>query len=106
MWESNASLPAIRYVPAILSFLGYDPFPPAQTLGDRLISARKLLGLSQRKLALSLRVDPGTLQSWEAEQHKPTGRSVERVEGFLETFGDDLPTVGRDRAAKKPSQRC
>jgi DNA-binding transcriptional regulator YiaG len=84
MWESNASLPAIRYVPAILSFLGYDPFPPAQTFADRLTTARKVLGLSQRRLALSLGVDPGTLQSWEAGRHKPTERSVERVERFLD----------------------
>ena len=92
-WESNASLPAIRYVPAILSFLGYDPFPPARTFADRLTSARKVLGLSQRKLALSLGVDPGTLQNWEAERHKPTGRSAERVEGFLETLGNPVPEI-------------
>jgi transcriptional regulator with XRE-family HTH domain len=86
-WESNASLPAIRYVPAILEFLGYDPFPPAQTLGERLVTARKALGLSQQKLALSLGVDPGTWQSWEAGQHRHMGRNVERVERFLETLG-------------------
>jgi DNA-binding XRE family transcriptional regulator len=57
-WESNASLPAIRYIPAILQFLGYDPFPPAQTLAERLTTARKVLGLSQQKLALLVGVDP------------------------------------------------
>ncbi|MHB1865659.1 MAG: helix-turn-helix domain-containing protein [Acidobacteriaceae bacterium] len=31
-WEGNATVPAIRYIPAILNFLGYDPLPPAQTL--------------------------------------------------------------------------
>jgi DNA-binding transcriptional regulator YiaG len=86
-WESNASIPAIRYIPALLQFLGYDPFPPAQTFADRLVTARNMLGLPQRKLALSLGVDPGTLQSWEAGRHQPTGRSLERVERFLETFG-------------------
>jgi transcriptional regulator with XRE-family HTH domain len=87
-WESNASSPAIRYIPAILQFLEYDPFPSGYTLAERLASVRKVLGLSQRKLALSLGVDPGTLQSWEAEQHEPTRRSVERVERFLGTFGE------------------
>jgi transcriptional regulator with XRE-family HTH domain len=85
-WESNASIPAIRYIPAVLQFLGYDPFPPAQTLAERLVTARKALGLSQRKLALSVGVDPGTLQSWEAGEHKPMGGSVEKVERFLETM--------------------
>src|ERR1035441_9352714 len=82
-WESNASIPAIRHIPAILQFLGYDPFPPAQTLGERLATARKVMGLSQRKLALLLGVDSGTWQSWEAGEHKPTGGSVEKVEEFL-----------------------
>ena len=86
-WEGNASTPAIRYVPAILRFLGYNPLPPAQTFVERLSSARKVLGLSQRELALRVGVDPGTWQSWEAGEHKPTGRSVEKVEQFLETFG-------------------
>jgi DNA-binding transcriptional regulator YiaG len=86
-WERNATIPAIRYIPVILAFLGYDPFPPASTLSARLVAVRRMLGLSQRKLALSLGIDSGTLQSWEAGQHKPTGRSVVRVERLLESFG-------------------
>jgi len=27
-WERNATVPAIRYIPAILRFLGYDPTDP------------------------------------------------------------------------------
>ena len=82
-WESNASTPAIRHIPAIIEFLGYDPFPSAQTLAERLATARKVLGLSQSRLALVLGVDPGTLQSWEAGQHEPMGGNVERIERFL-----------------------
>jgi transcriptional regulator with XRE-family HTH domain len=92
-WECNATAPAIRYIPAILSFLDYDPFPPAQTLPERLATVRKALGLSQRNLALSLGVDSGTLQSWEAGQHEPIGRNVELIERFLETFASS-PALG------------
>jgi DNA-binding transcriptional regulator YiaG len=84
-WEGNKSLPAIRYIPAILRFLEYNPLPPAQTLPERLAAVRKMFGLSQRQLAESLGVDPGTLQSWEAGQHEPTGRNVELVERFLKS---------------------
>jgi transcriptional regulator with XRE-family HTH domain len=87
-WDGNTSFPAIRYIPSVLEFLGYDPFPPAKSFAERLLTARKVLGLSQRKLALSFGVDPGTWQSWEAGQHKPTERNVERVERFLETLGN------------------
>ena len=82
-WESNKSSPAIRYIPAILRFLGYNPFPPAQTLPERLATVRKMLGMSQRNLAETLGVDPGTLQGWEAGQHKLSRSNVELVERFL-----------------------
>jgi transcriptional regulator with XRE-family HTH domain len=87
-WESNASTTAIRYIPAILEFLGYNPFPSGSTLAERLAAVRKVLGLAQRKLALSLGVDEGTLQSWEAGQHKPIGRNVELIEGLLNISGN------------------
>ncbi len=82
-WEGNKSLPAIRYIPAILRFLGYNPFPSARTFPEQLATVRRMLGMSQRKWAESLGVDPGTLQGWEAGQHEPTGRNVELVERFL-----------------------
>jgi transcriptional regulator with XRE-family HTH domain len=82
-WEGNKSSPSIRSIPKIMGFLGYNPFPPAQTIPEHLITARKLLGLSQRKLAETLGVDPTTLQSWEAERHRPAGRSVEIIQAFL-----------------------
>jgi len=84
-WEINASAPAIRYIPSVLSFLGYAPFPPAQTLAERLTTARKGLGLSQRKMAEKLGVDPGTLQGWEAGRHQPTGKSLEIIGRILQS---------------------
>jgi DNA-binding transcriptional regulator YiaG len=85
-WEGNKSVPAIRYIPAILQFLGYNPFPPAQTLPERLATVRKILGLSQRKMAELLGVDPGTLQGWEAGQHRPMGKNAPLMETFLRKF--------------------
>jgi len=82
-WEGNKSSPAIRYIPAILRFLRYNAFPPAQTLPERLSTFRKMLGMSQRKLAESLGVDPGTLQNWEAGQHEPIGKHAELIHRFL-----------------------
>ena len=55
-------------MPAIIQFLGYDPLPPANTFPERLATARRGLGLSQRKMAESLGIDPGTIQSWEPVQ--------------------------------------
>jgi transcriptional regulator with XRE-family HTH domain len=78
-WEGNATVPEVRYMPAIIQFLGYDPLPLANSLTERLVAARKRLGLSQRKMAGKLGVDPATLMGWEAGRHQPTGKSVELI---------------------------
>jgi DNA-binding transcriptional regulator YiaG len=83
-WESNASTPAIRYLPVIIQFLGYDPQPSVDLLPDRLATARRTLGLSQRKMAENLGVDPGTVQGWEAGRHQPTGKSLEIIGRILQ----------------------
>ena len=84
-WEGNASIPAIRYIPAIIRFLGYYPQASVDSFPDRLATARRTLGLSQRKLAEKLGVDPGTLQGWEAGRHQPTGKSLEIIGRVLES---------------------
>jgi len=78
-WERNASSPEIHYIPAILEFLGYDPLPHPTSLSERLAAARRGHGLSQRKMAAKLGVDPATLMGWEAGRHQPSGKSLELI---------------------------
>jgi transcriptional regulator with XRE-family HTH domain len=85
-WERNATSPEIHYIPAILNFLGYNPIPQAETLPDRLVSMRKTLGLSQRKMAEKLGVDPATLMGWEAERHHPTGKSLDLIARIIQSW--------------------
>jgi transcriptional regulator with XRE-family HTH domain len=56
--------------------LGYDPLPAANSLRERLAAARRALGLSQRKMAAKLSVDPATLMGWESGRHRPTEKSI------------------------------
>lgn len=60
-WEANRTVPALRFLPRIVEFLGYVPFPLNGSLPERLKVYRQALGLSQRRLAETLGVDPGTL---------------------------------------------
>jgi transcriptional regulator with XRE-family HTH domain len=53
-WERNATTPAVRFIPAIIRFLGYDPLPHAISISERLATAGRALGLSQRKMAEKL----------------------------------------------------
>jgi len=83
-WEANASSPEIRYMPAIIRFLGYNPLPEANGWGERLVRHRTSLGLSQKEAALKLGVDPGTLARWERGEREPAGVLRTRVERFLQ----------------------
>ncbi len=35
-WENNETTPAIRYMPRIIAFLGYDPWPAPRSVAERL----------------------------------------------------------------------
>jgi DNA-binding XRE family transcriptional regulator len=83
-WEGNATPLAIRFIPAIIRFLGYDPLPPASAFPERLAAARRVLGLSQQKMAERLGVDETTLQGWEAGRHQPGGKSMEGIARVLQ----------------------
>jgi transcriptional regulator with XRE-family HTH domain len=83
-WERNASHQAIRCIPAIIQFLGYDPLPAASAFPERLVAARKVLGLSQRKMAEKLGVDPATIQEWEAGRHRPAKKSLDVIGRVLQ----------------------
>jgi transcriptional regulator with XRE-family HTH domain len=83
-WERNASTPIIRYIPAIINFLGYDPVPPPTSLPARLVAVRRKLGLTQREMAERLGVDPCSLRDWESGHHLPTAKSLNLIAQVLE----------------------
>jgi transcriptional regulator with XRE-family HTH domain len=85
-WEGNATIPEIRHMPAIIQFLGYNPLPAASSLPERLVAARRAFGLSQRKMAARLGVDPATLMGWEAGRHQPTAKSLELIGRILRSW--------------------
>jgi len=83
-WECNATYPALHWRPRIIEFLGYAPWDPSWTLGERLLAARETLGLSRRRAAKALGVDEGTLARWEGGRGKPGRREVlQRFKLFL-----------------------
>jgi transcriptional regulator with XRE-family HTH domain len=84
-WEDKGITPAVRFMPRIIDFLGYDPTDgdAPQCLGERLRSHRKRLGLSQKKLAALLRTDQSNLAGWETGKHRPTGSSIDLIARFL-----------------------
>jgi len=105
-WENGKSKPELRYLSAIIEFLGYNPLAPPTSLSERLIYQRRLRGWTQDRMARLLGVDVTTLARWERGKRQPTRESLVSIRELL---GDakDCPTgcASRERytAAISPS---
>lgn len=84
-WERNRSRPTLRYRPAILEFLGYDPVPKEpETLGEKLLKYRRDRGMTQKELARRIGIDPGTISRLERGMKNRSFASViHKAERFL-----------------------
>jgi transcriptional regulator with XRE-family HTH domain len=79
-WETNKKEPSVRYLPKIIKFLGYDPFPEPCTLGGRLLAVRRRLGLSQEEMAKALRLDEGTVRLIEVGHRRPSPDTLLKID--------------------------
>jgi len=64
-WEKGYTEPEIESVPAIVRFLGYDPFPPAKTLPERMLAKRRVIGWTFKGAAGQFGVHRKTWKAWE-----------------------------------------
>ena len=83
-WEKGKTTPAVRYLPRIIDFLGYDPNPPARTLGERIATKWRTMGLLRKRLAKRLTMDEATLARWERGKAMPKAEHMERVKRLLD----------------------
>jgi DNA-binding XRE family transcriptional regulator len=86
-WERQRTVPKLPYIPKIIAFLGYVPFPPASSLPEKIKNCRRVLGLTQEKLAKMIGIDKTTLAKCEAGKSQPTEKTLKLIEEFLESFG-------------------
>jgi transcriptional regulator with XRE-family HTH domain len=90
-WERDQKRPAIKLVPRVLTLLGPEPSATQNSLpGERLVSARQLLGLTQAGLAEKLGVDRGTIGDWERGVRLPSEERLAAVEALLSPDGRKL----------------
>jgi transcriptional regulator with XRE-family HTH domain len=82
-WEGNESQPAVKYIPAIIRFLGYHPQVPTTSFPERLIAARRARGLTQKELAAEMGIDASTVQHWERGEHKPSVKKMAMLSSLL-----------------------
>jgi len=80
IWETNRTSPTLPFLLRIIEFLGYCPFDPDWTPGERLTWIRRYFGLSQEAMARRLRVDPGTLARWERGERNPKTEHIRQMD--------------------------
>jgi transcriptional regulator with XRE-family HTH domain len=83
-WESGKRKPMAQHLPAILRFLGYDPYPSEpKTIGDQLAAKCREFGWTQKETALHLGVDPSMVTRWEAGRAVKYRKHREALARFL-----------------------
>ncbi|MDQ3746581.1 MAG: helix-turn-helix domain-containing protein, partial [Acidobacteriota bacterium] len=83
-WERGQDRPSVRFHPAIIAFLGYDPNPSPQEFGQLIRAARERDGLSRSELGRQLGVSSSTVKAWEAGTvSRPSPRVAEIFEGYV-----------------------
>lgn len=90
-WEKHKAEPTGKFVPRIIKWLGYDPFPVGKTFGEKLRWKRKKAGLTRQGLANQLGLNYGSVEQWERDICRPLPenlRELERVVGPIEIAKD------------------
>jgi DNA-binding XRE family transcriptional regulator len=86
-WENERCEPQIKYIPAIISFLGYNPFLyNLETIGGRIKYYRQIKGLNLSKMGILIDVDPSTLGSWEKNENIPSKKSQRKLNTLLSSY--------------------
>lgn len=71
LWERDERRPADRMYPALIKFLGYEPWPEPVTLAEKLKAERLRRGLAIKQAAIVIEVDECTLWWWESGRWMP-----------------------------------
>ncbi|MDD2539488.1 MAG: helix-turn-helix transcriptional regulator, partial [Desulfuromonadaceae bacterium] len=82
-WENGRVEPEIRYHPAIIDYLGYNPFPEPEDTIKRLEWFKMTNGLAFEGLAAKTGIHSQQLQAWISGSKTPIDRSIRKIENML-----------------------
>jgi transcriptional regulator with XRE-family HTH domain len=80
-WEKNRCNPQLHLLPSVVRFLGHNPFlvDEVRELGEKIRAYRRSLGITQKKLAQELGIDPTTLARWERGKTSTKGERTKEA---------------------------
>jgi len=83
-WENNRTFPFLYRLPKIIEFLGYVPYDAStNTLGEKMNTSRRFLGVTQKELARRLGIDPTTLGQWEKDKSRPSKKQLKKLDNLF-----------------------
>ncbi|MBX9839672.1 MAG: hypothetical protein K2X69_15310, partial [Silvanigrellaceae bacterium] len=86
-WEINRTIPQIKYYPRITSFLGYEFWKlDRNTISGKLKAYRYTNGLSVKRCAKLIQVDPSTIDAWESGKNASPQDFFEKLNTVLKTL--------------------
>lgn len=85
-WESNRNEVSLEFKPRVYAFIGVCPYDASLTIVERLKERREYFGLTIKKLAEILEVDPNTVSAWERRIHQPGSRGFAKIGQFLRKY--------------------
>ena len=85
-WETSTEPPHVKYIPAIIDFLGFVPWcrtPYQSSLGESVKAAREIKGYTQRALQQAAGVNQATIVYIERGTTNPRPFILQRLERAL-----------------------
>ena len=86
-WEKDRTQPVASRFRPVLDFLGYDPMPEPQTLGERLEAKRRATGMTFDQVSAYLQWDPGSLSRYLDGTWRLSRERADILERFLNQAG-------------------
>ncbi|WP_305044942.1 helix-turn-helix domain-containing protein [Geoalkalibacter sp.] len=81
-WENGWTVD-LRFIPRVITFLGYNPIPCPADFIERLAWYKQVNGLTLEQLGAEMGRDAEQLAAWLGGQHKPCQRNRKEIELFL-----------------------
>tara|TARA_R110002095_G_scaffold126811_3_gene109887 strand:- start:6562 stop:7047 length:486 start_codon:yes stop_codon:yes gene_type:complete len=82
LWERGVNEPRVKYIPALIEFLGDESWLPNGSFDARLYRFRAQRGWSQERLARWLGKDERSIRQWE-DGRFPENAELTRIDGRL-----------------------
>ncbi len=101
-WEQGKRLPSERFYPAIIQYLGVEPWPEPSTLAERLRGERLRRGLSCEQVANLMQVDRSSISKWEGGVSPKHSLARAKLEAFLS--GRPRPSMRGRKTARLAGQ--